>query len=348
MEKKKEKKEEKKKEKKQLEPVQLSKSFPTFSISRGNILKFLEILSEKNDLIAPVKKDLVRFEKLSKEDIKNIYLKKNAYFPIKEYFFKKEQTIFTFNNGKLEEPEFDRRSRIFFGLRRCDLNGIMHQDKVFTEVVKDPYYMSARENSILIGYHCEEAPSKYCFCGTLNLKDFYDVMFYDRKEYFLVEIGSEKGGKLLAKYKEFFKDTDVIINAEEKKIKNADRLLKPDISKLYDHKDWKKGVDQCLSCAACTNLCPTCYCFDLHDELKADGSGERKRQWSSCQLQDFTLVAGNHVFRQKREERFKHRIYHQLEYFNDRYGEHLCVGCGRCIEGCPTRIDFVQIINEMK
>ena len=65
-------------------------------------------------------------------------------------------------------------------------------------------------------------------------------------------------------------------------------------------------------------------------------------------LPEFTRVAGDHVFRKDREGRFKHRIYHQLDYYKDKYGEFLCTGCGRCIEGCPTRIDFVPIINEMK
>ena len=76
--------------------------------------------------------------------------------------------------------------------------------------------------------------------------------------------------------------------------------------------------------------------------------GERYREWSSCQLDSFTRVAGDHVFRNKREDRFKHRIYHQLVYFKERYGLNMCVGCGRCIKLCPTTIDFVDIINKMK
>jgi len=49
-----------------------------------------------------------------------------------------------------------------------------------------------------------------------------------------------------------------------------------------------------------------------------------------------------------REDRFKHRIFHQLQYFKDRHGMNLCTGCGRCIRGCPTRINFVKILNEMQ
>ena len=145
-------------------------------------------------------------------------------------------------------------------------------------------------------------------------------------------------------------ETNAAITQKEKIIPRADRLDKKDISHLYDHPDWKKGVDICLSCSACTALCPTCYCFEIHDNVgtKNPKEGERKRSWSSCQVQEFTKVAGEHVFRKEREERFKHRIYHQLDYFKQKNGINLCVGCGRCIEACPTRIDFVEIINEMK
>src|SRR3989344_221211 len=314
---------------------------------KKRLLTFLNKLKANYELIAPVKTDLVRFQKIN--DINEIYLEKNSYFPVKEYFFKKEETLFSFKGNKIEAPKLETPKRAFFGIRRCDLNGIHHQDKAF-ELVKDPYYKAARENSFLIGYHCNTAPSPYCFCGSLELVDFYDLMVYDRKDHFLIEIGSKKGEALVKKYKRYFSASDKVITKEEKVIPGADRLDKKDISKFYDNPDWEKGVSQCLSCGACTALCPTCYCFDIKDEVKAKNpkEGERKRSWSSCQVPEFTKVSGGHVFREKREERFKHRIYHQLEYFKEKNGVNLCVGCGRCIQGCPTRIDFVDILNKME
>ncbi len=318
-----------------------------YKVEKRGVDKFLQLLKNNFELIAPVKTDLVRFEKIN--NIKDIYLEKNSYFPAKEYFFKKEETLFQFNGNKFTEIKEKHTERIFFGVRRCDLNAIKHQDLVFIEDAKDPYYMEAREKSFLLGYHCSKAPTPYCFCGSLDLKDFFDLMFYDKGAHFLVEVGSEKGNFLINKFKQFFKGTNLEIKSNEKIIPDTDRLQKKDISGLYDNKNWKKGVDICLSCGACTTLCPTCYCFSIKDEVKVSNpkQGERKRSWSSCQLQEFTRVTGNFVFRKEREQRFKHRIYHQLEYFKEKYGINMCVGCGRCIEGCPTRIDFVKIINEM-
>jgi sulfhydrogenase subunit beta (sulfur reductase) len=321
----------------------------TFSLDKNAFHLFMLALLKDFDVYAPLKKDLIRYERIGKEDIAHIALEKNAYFPLKEFFFKHKQTLFTFNAVSLKPVVEAAPARVFFGVHKCDLNAIAHQDKVFLQDAKDPYYAAERKNTYLLGYHCAEAPSPYCFCESLQLVDYFDLMFYDKKEKYVVEVGSEKGELLIKKHQQFFKQ-ERLLTQEEKHIIGADRLEKKDIVALYDHPDWKKGVKLCLSCAACTALCPTCYCFDMHDEVstKNPQTGERIRQWSSCQLPEFTKVAGGHVFRQDREQRFKHRIYHQLDYFKKKYGVQLCVGCGRCIDGCPTRIDFVQIINEMK
>lgn len=319
-----------------------------FRQNKKGFFEFLDKLKQSYELIAPVKKDLVRFEKIN--NIKDIYLEKNSYFPVKEYFFKKEETLFQFDGKQFTSPKSNISERVFFGLRKCDLNAVMRQDKAFIDDANDPYYKAAREKSFLLGYHCNKACSDYCFCGSMELKDFHDLMFYDKGKEILAEVGSEKGEFIIKKFRRYFNETGIEITDEESLVPGTDRLEEDNISRLYNHPNWKKGVDICLSCGACTALCPTCYCFSIHDEVSIKDSkrGGRKRQWSSCHMQEFTKVAGGHVFRADREERFKHRIYHQLQYFREKYGMQMCVGCGRCIEGCPTRIDFVRIINEMK
>ncbi|MFH1401148.1 MAG: 4Fe-4S dicluster domain-containing protein [Nanoarchaeota archaeon] len=320
----------------------------TYLIQRDSFDGFLSALAKEFELYAPVKTDVIRFQRI--DDPKSIDLSQNAFFPAKEFFFRKEETLFTFDGTGFTQPKAKAQNRVFFGLRKCDLNAIHHQDVVFIKDASDPYYTAQRHESFLLGYHCEEAPSKYCFCASLDLIEFHDLMFYDRKDSFLVEVGSQKGQSLVDRFPKLFQSTERRLSQAEKRIRGADRLQTTDIAKFYDHPDWKKGVDLCLSCTACTALCPTCYCFEVHDEVKTSdpASGKRIRTWSSCQVTDFTRVAGDHVFRKERSERFRHRIYHQLDYFKEKYGIDLCVGCGRCIEGCPTRIDFVEIINGME
>lgn len=307
---------------------------------------FLETRYEY-EVFAPIKRDIIRFESL-KEDSK-IDFSENSYFPIKEHFFRKEEIIFQFDGTRLIPVKLNSKKKLFFGVRRCDLNGIRHQDMVFIEQHQDPYYKFLRDRSLLIGYHCNKAPSKYCFCESLDLNDFYDIMFFDRGDYFLVDVKTQKGRDFLKRYKKYFEITKYKINDKDRYIRTR-KLNKKDISHLYDHKGWKIGIDLCLSCGACTEMCPTCYCHEIHDKVNIHDSkkGERLRSWSSCQLKEFTSVAEGHTFRDSKEARFKHRIYHQIQYFREKNGVTLCTGCGRCISGCPTGIDWVKIINAMK
>jgi ferredoxin len=314
----------------------------------GGFIKFLGSILKKYELIAPVNGGIIKFEKVKSAG--DICLGKKSYFPAKEYFFKKQDTLFQFNGSRFIPTLQKPQKRVFFGLRKCDLNAIMRQDKIFIDGAHDPYYAAARQNSLLIGYHCSQPDSEHCFCGSMGLADFFDIMYYEKNGYYMVETGSEKGRKLVQEFRKYFVASGSQLSYDDRQTKGTDRLHKNDISGLYGHPDWKKGFEICLSCTACTALCPTCYCFEIHDGVSAKnpGNGSRQRQWSSCMLQEFTKVAKGHVYRKGRVERFKHRIYHQLDYFKGKHGINLCVGCGRCIEGCPTRIDFVRIINEMK
>jgi ferredoxin len=318
-----------------------------YSMNRANLNPFLSAIAGDFELIAPVRTDIVRFEAVS--DPAKICLDEQPFFPLKEFFFRKHEVILKFDGKRFTAPLKKAPKRVFFGVRRCDLNGVLHQDMVFSSGVADPYYAAQREDSLLIGFHCNEAPSEHCFCGSLDLKDFHDLMFFDRGEAYLVQVGSGKGAAFLKKFKKFFTASDYAVTDEDRFIEGVDKLKVKDISGVYDNPGWKPMVDACLSCGACTTLCPTCYCFELREVPSLqDESSERVREWSSCQLKEFTKVSGGFVYRESREDRFKHRIFHQLDYFKEKNGVNLCVGCGRCITGCPTRIDFVTGINEMK
>jgi ferredoxin len=102
---------------------------------------------------------------------------------------------------------------------------------------------------------------------------------------------------------------------------------------------WVEKGSLCFSCGTCTNVCPTCYCFDVQDDVKWDmQSGARGRTWDSCQLAEFAMVSGGHNFRPKKEERFRHRFYRKGKYLPEKIGEVACVGCGRCVTGCVADI----------
>jgi formate hydrogenlyase subunit 6/NADH:ubiquinone oxidoreductase subunit I len=111
---------------------------------------------------------------------------------------------------------------------------------------------------------------------------------------------------------------------------------------------WEELGQRCLSCAACTNVCPTCFCFDVRDEVELDlKRGQRLRHWDSCQLDEFATVAGGHNFRVSRGLRQRHRFLRKGKYILDAHKYLGCVGCGRCARACLVDITPVGVFNEL-
>jgi sulfhydrogenase subunit beta (sulfur reductase) len=114
----------------------------------------------------------------------------------------------------------------------------------------------------------------------------------------------------------------------------------------YQSQVWNDLGERCLSCGACSHVCPTCYCFDVQDDVDLGArSGRRLRVWDSCLFRTHALVAGGENFRATRDSRVKFRYYHKQRGFVAEYGRPSCVGCGRCTVACPAGIDIVTVIR---
>jgi ferredoxin len=107
----------------------------------------------------------------------------------------------------------------------------------------------------------------------------------------------------------------------------------------YDSPLWRERAKKCLSCGSCNLVCPTCYCFDIQDEVDDRlQTGRRYRMWDGCMLEGFTRIAGDHNFRERPWQRYRHRYMRKGKYIFDKLGELGCVGCGRCVRACTARI----------
>jgi formate hydrogenlyase subunit 6/NADH:ubiquinone oxidoreductase subunit I len=107
-------------------------------------------------------------------------------------------------------------------------------------------------------------------------------------------------------------------------------------------------AEKCVGCGTCNLVCPTCYCFDVEDEVDVSlEGGSRHRHWDGCMLREFSAVAGGEVFRKNLAARQRHRVYRKFKYISDTTGEPWCVGCGRCTAFCTAGISIVNMVNRL-
>jgi ferredoxin len=312
-------------------------------IRRSNIPAFLEWLSRRFEVIAPVERDgQVIYDITSNPKLDY----QNTAFPPRKFFLPNHETLFEFKRAEARLVETrDRKRRLIFGMRPCDVHALFFLDRVFRD---DPYYRRRRRLTAIVAMACDSA-DEYCFCGSLGtdwLNAGYDLLLIPSKEGYAIEVGSERGSRLsrFDLLEEFRRPARPRLRFEREL--NV-RLIAERLMLRFDSSLWEEDLEECLSCAACAIACPTCSCFDLVDVLKPNGDVQRKRVWNFCLLRGFTRVAGDFIYRKDRVERLKHFIYHKLCYSFQRRGVFACVGCGRCLRACKVGIDWLEVVGSI-
>ncbi len=255
---------------------------------------------------------------------------------------------------------------IVAGARACDVISLGLIDRVQVEgEFTDPFYKIRRDKMLLIAADCSEC-GESCFCTLLGNKPWpekdFDLSIAKVSGGFVIDSGSDRGAAVLEQNQELLTETrDAQIKARdeirervakelEQKNKDfpaADKLPEV-IREALGDEVWGEISAKCVECGACTNICPTCYCFLLFDQ-KMDGEHfQRILSWDSCQVTGYARMAGMLNPRPRLTDRVKHRYYHKYDYLVLSHGAIYCTGCGRCIDTCSAGIDMRESFKKVK
>ena len=243
--------------------------------------------------------------------------------------------------------------QVLFAVRPCDARGLRVLDALLVDhEPSDAYFAERRERTTLVGLACPRLWPE-CFCTSIggapdDSRDV-DVMLYEVDDGYLVEAITEKGTTLLDKLQA--EDTEREPNPSDTSGQQVPVLEPEDWPALFNELYWSRLAERCLSCHACTYVCPTCRCFDVRDYTTAAGpSGqqmERLRSWDSCMASSYRRIAGGHNPRPQKMHRLRNRYYCKFTYCPQDFGAVACVGCGRCIAVCPVGVDIVEMLGDV-
>jgi NAD-dependent dihydropyrimidine dehydrogenase PreA subunit len=311
------------------------------------------------------KGDRFEFEQLESGDQLRLDYDVTLRPPNRKYFLPPVETLLTYEVGDGYQSVYDDTEFILLGIHPYDMVALNQMDQIFSQDNFDSHYMKRRHNATIVA--CDVVtPSRDVFAasmGAATVKTGFDTLLTDIGDSYLMESGSEKGEKLLAKTNGAADATPKDLEkrqkvwAENEKRLNKHKLncnysyLPKLLERAYNHPVWEEKARTCFSCGSCNQVCPTCYCFNVQDDVNWGLiEGKRTRCWDGCLLDGFSKVADEHEFRKKREDRFRHRLYRKGKYVPERLGSQIpaCVGCGRCVHAClPDIANPVNVYNRL-
>ncbi len=334
-------------------------------LEKSKITDFLDRLNTISKVAAPVYKGFNNYAFQTIKSAEEVSLKYiPTVIPPKKYFLPTNESLLEFSLGNelKVEPTVEYENLILFGVHTCDIAGIRCLNMVLSDKPKDTAYLIRKKHITIIGLECNDYCDEFASCAFVGAHlptTGYDLMFTELEDYFIVHIHSSKGSDIIEKTG-LFKPAQKISREELKALREkksaifnneipTERRYLPDLfDRSFNASIWKELEQKCLSCGNCTAVCPTCYCFDIKENVDLSLKvGERYRVWFSCQLDPFAKVAGGIDFRRERSARQRHRFYRKFRYHIDRYGMVFCTGCGRCSRTCMAGIKLKEVLTSL-
>ena len=286
--------------------------------------------------------------------IKISYNKPKPATPLKTFFLPVKENVSSEKAG--EKP------RIIIGIPNCDIEGLCLLDDIYLDKeFPDIFYRKHRENTLLISSDCFGI-QEHCHCSSYNIKPYSenhaDLAVINHNETIILRILSLKGEDFVKTIPMIPSPVDKnLITIIEQEHNATEDLLTKSNNGLPDYKKtgelittakgdiWEKHSASCVSCGACTTICPTCTCFLLIDKP----GFERVKQLDACQYPGFERVAGGEDALFELHNRFRNRYMCKYVWKPEKFGSLACTGCGRCIDACIGKINkneiFLELVN---
>jgi sulfhydrogenase subunit beta (sulfur reductase) len=305
-------------------------------IPKGSFFQWIDSLRSEYRVFGPIRdKDQAVFKEIA--SAKDLFMEypTTMLSPGKMLIYKPREDLLKFrikNSISIEPVSPKIEKQVIVGIHPCDTNAILYLDMHFSHAFPDHYSRARRDNTLLIALNCMHVQED-CFCSSvgagpyLKAESGYDMLLTDFGEDYLVEI---KSARILKMFKlKGRKSGPEEWRLKSRKEKTLIKSFKKSIDikgldDLYlrnlDHPVWENTANErCLSCSNCVMVCPTCFCYDMVDEINMDlEDGKRFRQADACQDFRFAEVHGGN-FRQKRASRLRQFQMHNLNY-SSQYG----------------------------
>ena len=324
-------------------------------IKKNALQKTIRKWLKSYDVIAPAtSKEGIHFKRITDPNEIVLDSSRNTVYPPKSVFLPQSEVLFNYENGSYTMPESAPRGRIIFGMRPCDARSVWLLDTIFNKAKDlDLYWGKKRERALIISIGCASM-CETGFCDTVGSgpfgKEGSDILITELDDVYFLKPLTKAGDELISS----------LHPADDAQSKSARAVHKGSVvkdhqpadleqirDKLYDAFDtpiWKEISESCLGCGVCTYLCPTCFCFDIVDEVDRS---ERVRNWDTCMFRIYSQEASGHNPRPSKAGRTRQRIMHKFAYWVDNEGVSGCTGCGRCVAQCPVNLDIREMVTEI-